>query len=164
VLARESIWIHGWGLSIGSIPGATHGEGKFDGESFWVGCGWFVSWGDRGRGRGTPGQVLLRNFRRTTRVPNSPFLCYILFIEKWRFHYIMCQTIANGVLESRYPGQTRVLFKFRQPDDLFHTLKTLSSVKALTVFGYLSGRIDSVRIYGSVYERYTPNIYRYIHT
>ena len=32
-------------------------------------------------------------------------LCYILYIEQWRFHYIMLQDHREGVPELRYPGQ-----------------------------------------------------------
>jgi len=59
------------------------------------------------------------------RVSKQPFLCYILYIEQWGFHWSMCQTIANGASDPRCPGQTCVMFKFRQLDDLFHTLKTV---------------------------------------
>jgi hypothetical protein len=63
---------------------------------------------------------------RTTRVfKQVHFLCYILYREQWGFRYIILQTIVNGVPDPRYPGQTRTLLKFRQPDDLFHTLKTM---------------------------------------
>jgi hypothetical protein len=34
-----------WDLSLGHT-----GDGKFDGETFWVGCGWFF-WSGRGGGR-----------------------------------------------------------------------------------------------------------------
>jgi hypothetical protein len=61
-----------WDLSLGQCTD----EGKFDGETFWVGCGCFFL-GGRGKGRGTPGHVQLRRFLRTTRVPNSPF--YVIY-------------------------------------------------------------------------------------
>jgi hypothetical protein len=35
--------------------------------------------GGAGEGRGAPGRVLLRGFRRTTRVPNSPLYVYIIY-------------------------------------------------------------------------------------
>jgi hypothetical protein len=88
--------------------------------TLWVGCGFFPS-GDGGGEDETPGQVLMSGFRRTTRVSEQSFLCYILYIDQWGLHYSMCQTIANGAPDPRCPGQTRVMFKFRQPDDLFHT-------------------------------------------
>jgi hypothetical protein len=62
-----------WDLSLGQLTG----DGKFDGKTFWVGCGWFFFFGGSGRGRGTPGHVLMRRFGRTTRVPNIPF--YVIY-------------------------------------------------------------------------------------
>jgi hypothetical protein len=88
-------------------------------------------WGGGTGEEETPGHVLLSRFHRTTRVSEHSFLCYILYIQQWGCHYIMCQTIVNGAPDPRSPGQTRVLLKFRQPDDLLHTLK---SVKGLLYF------------------------------
>ena len=51
----------------------------------------------------TPGHVLLSRFHRTTRVSEQPFLCYILYIEQWKFRCCMLQTIANGAPESSRP-------------------------------------------------------------
>ena len=52
------------------------------------------------------------------------FLCYILYVEQWRFRCYMLQTIANGAPESSRPwADTRALFGFRHPDDLFHALR-----------------------------------------
>ena len=60
--------------------GQHTGDGKFDGETF-LGRTWmFFFWGDRGRGNGTPGRVLLRRFRRTTRVSEQPFFYVIYYI------------------------------------------------------------------------------------
>jgi hypothetical protein len=88
------------------------------GRRFWVGHGFFSS----------PGQVLLRRFRRTTQVSEQLFLCDILYIEQCRFHCGMPSDYREGVPGPRYPGQTRALFKFRQPNDLFHTLKTVTGL------------------------------------
>jgi hypothetical protein len=59
------------------------------------------------------------------------FLCYILYIEQWRFRYSMPLATADGAPDPRSPGHTRALFKFRQPDDLFHTLKTVKGLLLL---------------------------------
>jgi hypothetical protein len=75
-----------WDLSLGKRTG----DGKFDGETFWVGCGWFFG-GGRGRPRGTPRHVLLRCFHSS----KQPFLCYILYVEQWGFRCSMRQTIAK---------------------------------------------------------------------
>jgi hypothetical protein len=80
------------------------------GRRIWVGCGFFSSGGVGGEEE-TPGQVLLSRFRRTTRG----------FTTSSSDH-------REGVPDPRDPGQTRVLFKFRQPDDLFHTLKTVKGI------------------------------------
>jgi hypothetical protein len=37
----------------------------------------------------------------------------------------MTPATADGAPDPRCPGQTRALFKFRQPDYIFHTLKTV---------------------------------------
>jgi hypothetical protein len=83
-----------WDLSLGQRTG----DGKFDGETFWVGCGWFLSWGVGG------GEVELQT--RTAEVlsqddasSKQSFLYYILYIDK-----------------------------FRQPDDFFHTLQTVQGL------------------------------------
>jgi hypothetical protein len=86
----------------------------------------FFSWGVGGGEEETPGHVFLSRFRRTTRVSEQS--CYILHIEQWGFRFNMSQTISNGVPDPRCLGQTRVLVKFRQPDDLLHSLKTVKGL------------------------------------
>jgi hypothetical protein len=73
-----------WDLSLGQRTG----DGRFDGETFLGGLLIFFL-GGRGRGRGTPGHD----------------------IAQWRFHWRICQTIANGGPVPRCPGQTRALFQ-----------------------------------------------------
>ena len=46
----------------------------------------------------------------------------------WRFHYSIRQTITNGGPDPRCPGQTRVMFRLRQPVDPFHALKTVKGL------------------------------------
>jgi hypothetical protein len=77
----------------------------------------WVPWGGRGRGLRKRLVTFSRVvFHWTTRVfKQTHFLCYILCFR----------TITNGVPDPRCPGQTRDLLKFRQPDDLFHTMKTM---------------------------------------
>jgi hypothetical protein len=43
----------------------------------------------------------------------------------------MTPAIADGAPDPRCPGQTRAMFKFRQPDDLFHALKTVKGLLLL---------------------------------
>jgi hypothetical protein len=63
-----------------------------------AGFGWesfaWVRWGGRGRGCGTPGRVLLRRFRRTTRVPNIPGC--ILYVDQWGFRFSMSSDHREG--------------------------------------------------------------------
>ena len=40
-------WIRGWGLAYGIYPWQRTGDGRFDGEAFWMGCG-FCFWGGGG--------------------------------------------------------------------------------------------------------------------
>ncbi len=88
---------------------------------------WIFFLGGRGRGRGTPGHVLQFVFTGRHEVPNSPF--YVIY-------YIMISggfTVESsdhreGAPGPRCPDQTRTLSKFRQPDDLFHTLKTVKGM------------------------------------
>ena len=54
---------------------------------FRVDCGCF-SLGGRGRGRGVPGRVLLRSFRRTAG-SKQPLCMFILYVEQWRFRCSM---------------------------------------------------------------------------
>ena len=54
---------------------------------FRVVCGCFFL-GGRGRGRGVPGRVLLRSFRRTAG-SKQPLCMFILYVEQWRFRCSM---------------------------------------------------------------------------
>jgi hypothetical protein len=99
-------WIYGWGLVYGIYDWiSTLVMGDLMGRRFWVGCGFKKKncLGGRGRGRGTPGHVLLSRFktRFTGRheSPNSPF-------------YVIYYILISG----------------RHPDDLFHTLKTVKGI------------------------------------
>ena len=87
---------YSWDLSLGQRTGNEEiGRGCF----WWVVDGFSLgplSVGGGGGEEETPGHILLSRFRRTTRVSKQPFLCYILYIEQWRFRYSMHQTIANG--------------------------------------------------------------------
>ena len=88
-----------WNLSLGALV-----MGNLMGRHFWVGCGSFFLGGE-GEGKRNSRARLSRRFRRTTRVPNSPVLCYILYVEQWRFRCTCLQAITKGVLDPRDPGQ-----------------------------------------------------------
>jgi hypothetical protein len=72
--------------------------------------------GGRGGEEEAPGQVLLSRFHSTTRAFKQPhFLCYILYIEQWRFHCCILQAIAKSALDLDALGSARALFRLRQP-------------------------------------------------
>jgi hypothetical protein len=85
---RSAQLIHRWGMLRESVPGSSYWWwGSLDEETFWVGCGFF-SWGVGG------GEAETADLSST---PESfseddmsfrtlwPFLCYILYMEQWRF-------------------------------------------------------------------------------
>ena len=95
-----------------SIPGATLIViGSLDGETFWVGCGWF-SLGDLGEDEG--GEEIntrartAESFHLTTRVFKQPHFYVIYYIVSTGGFAASCfKTIGNGVPDPRCPGQTR---------------------------------------------------------
>jgi hypothetical protein len=70
-------------LRVSGVNPCGRGDGDLMRRRFRVGCGCFFL-GGRRRGRGVPGRVLLRSFRRTAG-SKQPILCYILYVEQWRF-------------------------------------------------------------------------------
>jgi hypothetical protein len=80
--------------------GQHTGDGRFDGETFLGGTWMFFSWADGGGEEEESGQVPLSRFRRTSLAFKQPhFLCYILYIEQWRFRCCMLQVIAKSALD-----------------------------------------------------------------
>jgi hypothetical protein len=83
---------------------------------------------------------------------NSPIkICYILYmtshIEQWGF-----RISDHRAPDPRCPGQTSALFKFRQPDDLCHTLKTVKARGCCTSFRHgLHGAVGMVSYTHVVY-------------
>ena len=79
---RSAQLIRRWGLPRESAPWSGTGDGEvLMGRRFWVGCGWFFSWGGGGGEEETPGHGLLSRFfagRRES--PNSPFFYVIYYI------------------------------------------------------------------------------------
>ena len=74
-----------WDLSLGHRTG----DGKFDGETFWVGCGWLFSW------EGSGGFVTASSDHRE----GAPVVT-------------ASSDHREGAPDPRCPGQTRALFKF----------------------------------------------------
>ncbi len=93
---------------------------------FWI---FFLGGAGEGRRRRQDTFSIVCFFVGRHEFPNSPF--YVI-------HYIFSNggfTPASsdhreGAPGPRRPGQTRALFKFRQPDDFFHTLKTLNGLRS----------------------------------
>jgi hypothetical protein len=106
-------------LRMGTVQGIySWGSALEDGDlmrrRFRVGCGCFFL-GGRGRGRGVPGRVLLRSFRRTA--GSKQPVCFIYYMLSSGGCAATClQAIAKGgsSILGR-PGQTRALFGFDNP-------------------------------------------------
>ena len=90
----------------------------------------FFSWGGGGGEEETPGHVQHGVFfsMDDASFPNSPFYVIYYILSSGGFAAACLQAIAKGVLDPRCPGQTRLLFKLRQPVDLFHALKTVKGL------------------------------------
>ena len=75
---------------------------------FWMGCGWFffgtLVGGDGDGEEKTPGYVHQGRFRWTTHVvKQSPFLCYMLYIEHWGFRSFMFQDYRERCRRTSMP-------------------------------------------------------------
>ena len=153
----------------------------------------FFFWAGRGGEEKAPGHVSRVGFRWTTRAIEQPHFFDVIYyiLSSGNFADACFRPSRTVPPNPRVPGQTRALFGFRHPDDLFHTLKTVKvcctsshhglhgpvgmvscahAVYVIYYFCYIfslgpsSGRTGSVQIYRSSCERYTPNIYRCIPT
>jgi hypothetical protein len=71
-----------WDLSLGvpGIPRLGHhtGNGKFDGETFWVGYGWFFSWGSGGGKSNSRSRYCSLFSQDDARFQTSLFMLYII--------------------------------------------------------------------------------------
>ncbi len=111
-----------WDLSLGQRTG----DGRFDGETFLGGLLIFFL-GGRWRGRGTTAEA----FSQDDASSKQPCLCYILYIEQWKFRCSMRQTIANGGPDPRLPWADTCAVRLRQPVDLVHALTTVKGLLLL---------------------------------
>ncbi len=72
-------------------------------------------------------KVLQFVFTGRREVPNIPV--YVIYYIMNSGGFITSSSdYHEGAPGPRHPGKTRVIFKFRQPDDLFHTLKTVKGL------------------------------------
>jgi hypothetical protein len=137
-------------MSMGSIPVGVSAlvTGNLMGRRFgWVVDSFFL--GGCGRGRGTPGHVL--QFV-SSEVPNSPYLVFYYVMSSGGFVSVSSDH-HEGSPGPWCPGQTRGLFKFRQPDDLFYTLKTVKGGITSFLLG-LQGTVGMVSYEHTVYVTY----------
>jgi hypothetical protein len=88
-----------WDLSLGQHTG----DGKFDGKSFWVGCGWFFSWGGSGEGKRNSRSSTAEAFSQDDTSSKEYFLYYILYIDQWGFHCSMPSNYCEGTPRSTRP-------------------------------------------------------------
>ena len=127
---RSAQLIRRWGLPRESAPWSGTGDGEvLMGRRFWVGCGWFFSWGGGGGEEETPGHGLLSRFfagRRES--PNSPFFYVIYYILSSGSFAASSFRASRKVPSTSTPWADVSLFKCRQLDDLFHTLKTVKGL------------------------------------
>ena len=127
---RSNARIYGWGRSRESIPGAAHWRWRFDEEAF-SGRLWMFFLGGRGRGRGVPGRVLLRSFRRTAG-SKQPCVCLYYMLSSGGFAATCLQAIAKGVSSILgRPGQTRAMFQASTTRRPVHTLTTVEGLLLL---------------------------------
>jgi hypothetical protein len=95
------------------------------GRHFWVGCGCF-SLGGGGRKRKCQG-MFSRVGRWTTRKQSRFVIYYMLNSGGLSFQHVL-RSSRRGSSILDVLDSARVLFKLRQPVDLFHTLKTVKGL------------------------------------
>ena len=130
--------------------GQRTGDGDLMRRRFRVGCGCFFL-GGRGRGRGVPGRVLLRSFRRTAG-SKQPLFCVIYYmLSSGGFAATCLQSIAKGVSSIlRRPGQTRAMFQASTTRRPVHTLTTVEGLLLLVPPG-LHGAVGMIFYAHAVY-------------
>ncbi len=117
---RSAQLIRRWGLVRESVPGSAHWWwGGLDGEAF-LGRLWMFFLGGRGRGRGPPGCVFLRSFRRTNGLQTALFVFYIIcWVVEVSFQHVF-RPSRKGVPRSLDSLDRHVwCLGLRQPADLF---------------------------------------------
>jgi hypothetical protein len=90
---------------------------------------WFFFLGGTGKGKWRR-QVtfsMVCFFTGQCEFPNNPFYGIYYILSSGGFATVSSDH-REGAPGPRRPGQTRALLKFRQPDDLFHTMKTVKGL------------------------------------
>jgi hypothetical protein len=88
---------------MGSIPGARTGDGRFDGETSLGGLLIFFL-GGAGEGKRRSRVRLAERFFAGRAGSKQPCLCYILYVEQWRFRCNMSSVHRErGFLDPRTP-------------------------------------------------------------
>ncbi len=96
-------WIYGWGRSKESIPGSSHWWWRFDEEVFLGRLWMFLSWGGGGGEEELQGACCWEVFAGRGG-SKQPCLCYILYVEQWRFRCSMSSDHRErGFLDTRTP-------------------------------------------------------------
>jgi hypothetical protein len=81
-----------WDLSMGRLTGG----GNLMGRHFWVGCGCFLLGGSGGAREIVRERSAGSVFAGRHTLSNNPiFVCCILYIEQWGFHYFIFQDIST---------------------------------------------------------------------
>ncbi len=92
---------------------------------------WMFFLGGRGRGRGAPGCVLLRSFRRTSGLQTAPVCVLYYMLSSGGFAAACLQAITKGgsSILGR-PGQTRAMSRASTTRRPVHTLATVEGAAA----------------------------------
>ncbi len=100
------------------------------GRHFWVGRGCF-SWGGGG-GRESARARSAGSVAGRHALSNSPFFCYILYVEQWKFRCSISSGHREGGPRSSFAlGRHVHCFRPRQNVDLYHALKTAKGLLPL---------------------------------
>ena len=120
-----------WSISCSGCESfaGVHYTGFVDGDCP-LGCGYFflwVPWGGWGWGSDKRHVTYIRVFFSLddTCFQQAPFFMLYILLSSGGFTVSCFKTIGNGVPDPRFLGQTRTILKCRQPDHLFHVLKTM---------------------------------------
>ena len=90
---RSNARIYGWGFPGNLFLGQHTGDGDLMRRRFRVGCGCFFL-GGAGEGKRSSRARFAEKFSQNGGLQTDPILCYILYVEQWKFS-------ARGVVRVR---------------------------------------------------------------